>query len=60
MGAARVSGHRFEIGWRAPQHVHYEVWYDDKVRNPDGFLRVGMPAAANSSCMVIACSAQRR
>jgi len=22
-------------------HVHYEVWYDDKVRNPDGFLRAG-------------------
>ncbi len=22
-------------------HVHYEVWYDNTVRNPDGFIRAG-------------------
>jgi murein DD-endopeptidase MepM/ murein hydrolase activator NlpD len=40
-------------------HVHYEVWYDEKVRNPDGFLRLGT-LAGNDNCKVIACSFQRR
>ncbi|HEY4075587.1 MAG TPA: M23 family metallopeptidase [Rhizomicrobium sp.] len=40
-------------------HVHYEVWYDDKVRNPDGFLRAGQ-LAATEECKVVTCSRHAR
>ena len=36
-------------------HVHYEVWYENSVRNPDSFLRIGR-FTIEDTCKVIACS----
>jgi murein DD-endopeptidase MepM/ murein hydrolase activator NlpD len=54
-----VVGQLGSTGRSTGPHVHYEVWYDDKVRDPDGFLRVGR-LASNNSCLVIACSTPQR
>jgi murein DD-endopeptidase MepM/ murein hydrolase activator NlpD len=42
-----VVGRLGSTGRSTGPHVHYEVWYDDTVRNPDGFLRAGRLAGNN-------------
>jgi murein DD-endopeptidase MepM/ murein hydrolase activator NlpD len=36
-----VVGRLGSTGRSTGPHVHYEVWYDNTVRNPDGFIRAG-------------------
>jgi murein DD-endopeptidase MepM/ murein hydrolase activator NlpD len=56
---AAVVGWLGSTGRSTGPHVHYEVWYEDEVRNPDGFLRVGR-LSGNNYCTVITCSPLRR
>ena len=41
VGKGSVVGRLGSTGRSTGPHVHYEVWYDDKVRNPNSFIEAG-------------------
>jgi murein DD-endopeptidase MepM/ murein hydrolase activator NlpD len=41
VGIGAVVGRLGSTGRSTGPHVHYEVWYDDKVRNPSNFIEAG-------------------
>ena len=41
VGKGSVVGLLGSTGRSTGPHVHYEVWYDDKVRNPNSFIEAG-------------------
>jgi murein DD-endopeptidase MepM/ murein hydrolase activator NlpD len=41
VGKGSLVGRVGSTGRSTGPHVHYEVWYDDKVRNPNSFIEAG-------------------
>ena len=41
VGKGSTVGRLGSTGRSTGPHVHYEVWYDDKVRNPNSFIEAG-------------------
>jgi murein DD-endopeptidase MepM/ murein hydrolase activator NlpD len=41
VGKGSLVGRLGSTGRSTGPHVHYEVWYDDKVRNPNSFIEAG-------------------